>query len=540
MPSCFLLFVYTLSFIRSISAEDPKYLNFIGAVGSGYDPYYGNPRCTNPTQGLDPGFRTSIYNVSIYTGKQATPDWRYWVPDGLDVKECGTYCTASFNTAVMAGSYDYQQSLDESISFSASGLGARFEASEDFQSVYEMSYTYGDVYTDASATCCVYVATILYFAPPPFTTSFQNAVALMPTTFDEKDEFWSEFFKSFGTSVIVGPVNFGSRYGQITQMSKYSYSSFSSSTISIQEGASYSALSMTASASTMTTEQQSTATAFKSFSKSQSTYMRGGVYSNQAASWFNSSTEYPVPILYTLDSISSKLTSGNFPGDSQISAKAKALDTATTNYCQKLLSQGMLVSCNELPQDPPLPSSSNFGGMYTVDDCGSYVPNPYTGNKNCPNGFNHYKVGRTLHPESKCGQVMYICLNSLKDPLDEFGGVYEKADIHQDDTTINPVTGGLSCPEGYNRIDLGRASTAEPKGEGCMNFYCYKPSLPLGESPWGGFYQKADVGSKNNIANYFTGTTSCPQGYYPYPVARQYAPEGRCGAMQYVCLNNIF
>mmetsp|Transcript_73109 Transcript_73109/g.143411 ORF Transcript_73109/g.143411 Transcript_73109/m.143411 type:complete len:535 (-) Transcript_73109:114-1718(-) len=245
-----------------------------------------------------------------------------------------------------------------------------------------------------------------------------------------------------------------------------------------------------------------------------------------------------VPIRYTVWPLSQLVETLGITDVSyaQTMLVTNSLSDAEYRYCVKT---GGL--CGEAEPTSAPTSAPAFAGIYEVKDDGSGIKNPYTNGFNCPTSYVVYKVGRTLSPEGKIGQTTFLCM-ILGYPEDDFGGAYEKEDDSYTNNNLNnPATGNLSCSSGYTSIKYGRAMTAEPTShqEGANLYYCQKTDLSLAEAYIGGFYQKSDSGTKNSIGNYFTKTTSCPFGFKAYQIARVYTPEGKTGANQFVCLNNV-
>lgn len=317
----------------------------------------------------------------------------------------------------------------------------------------------------------------------------------------------------------------------------------SSSNYVVQSGASASAWGASAAVDIMSEEEKKQAETFSSYSETQSTYTVGGEFppDGSVTTWMNSCKDAPMPISYKLYDIPTILSPAFFPDDENIFAKSQALYEANMAYCAKQVEQGLVESCDALEPDPPFPPTSIMGGMYTVNDNGSGIANPYTGTTSCLSGYEAYNIGRSVHPESNTGQQTYLCLSSLiEDPMTFFGGAFQKDDEEQNDSRVNPMTEDMTCPEGYVKAQYGRVTTAEPHRYGASQFYCYNPEILVGSNPLGGFYQKSDGGTQDMIANVYTKGYSCPAGYTAYQFGRQLTPESHYGANQYICLNNVY
>ena len=82
----------------------------IGYTLDGYDIFYGNPIATG-TEGAtpDPGFRLQPIFKAVYSGK-VTPDQRYSVPDGMEIRSCSGTCSMTFGSNLVSGTYVFLES----------------------------------------------------------------------------------------------------------------------------------------------------------------------------------------------------------------------------------------------------------------------------------------------------------------------------------------------------------------------------------------------------------------------------------------------
>lgn len=104
-----------------------------------------------------------------------------------------------------------------------------------------------------------------------------------------------------------------------------------------------------------------------------------------------------------------------------------------------------------------VPSSSDFGGAYQVDDlpgwCGSAascrVGNPMAGGAcACPAGFDPIAVRSIIRlpcDNGEAGTQIVFCGNKNV-PLQTFGGAFQVDDVAPACRVANPWTGGCSCP----------------------------------------------------------------------------------------------
>ncbi|WP_157232090.1 hypothetical protein [Hyalangium minutum] len=99
----------------------------------------------------------------------------------------------------------------------------------------------------------------------------------------------------------------------------------------------------------------------------------------------------------------------------------------------------------------------------------------------------------------------------------------------------NTFAGGLlNCPMGTGiAYRFGRATGPESLW-GVNQNLCSLGTRTSEKMPLGGLYQVDDCG-RNNVANPLTGTLSCPDGFATLQVGRVKTPESRCGANQYLC-----
>ena len=120
-------------------------------------------------------------------------------------------------------------------------------------------------------------------------------------------------------------------------------------------------------------------------------------------------------------------------------------------------------------------SGIDFSGAYQADDRGNVsgannVFNTYGGTGlGCTSPF---WFGRATGPESGWGVVEYVCSTSVsssdKMPI---GGMYQKDDCNTDNV-VNPLTGGLGCPEGFTPVQMSRVKMPEGGQCGGVQFVC--------------------------------------------------------------------
>jgi len=246
-----------------------------------------------------------------------------------------------------------------------------------------------------------------------------------------------------------------------------------------------------------------------------------------------------MPLSITLIPLSELLTTDYFPGFSaaELASKQNAMTTALSSYCNWMLAQGRVSQCTAPGPDPPTPPGSIFAGFFQADDCNkNNYNNPFTNSLSCPTGFSSHQTGRILTPESKCGANQFVCLKDgvNKDPLNNYGGSYQTADINGE-TVVNPLTGQFSCPAGYTSVKTGRGMSPATKN-GVTQYSCLNTAKNPTYESTAGFYQVGDINAEDRIVNPFTQAPSCPPTYCSVQYGRLMAPEAKSGAVQFVCI----
>jgi hypothetical protein len=518
-PSMWFFLISLILFPLSISSKIIEtqgrtiILNELNALGSGISMFETNVKNTDPAAGYDPGVRLPVFNLASTSTE---------LPAGIQINECGA-CSVSFQSNIIYGTASFQSFLDSSYTLEGSGsiavLSGRYSASVDFKSTEQTTSTNSQVLLDTAAICCVYTGRIVAPQPPPFSSAFNATIYAMPSIYAESTKSWfAEFLNNFGTSIITG-VSFGCRFGQRSTISNSTFSKLSTSNLQIKTVASLSAIAASGSSSLMTSSQKNIAETFNSLKTSSYTYQFGGSYPSdgQVTTWTQSCAQNSLPIGYTIRPFSSFLTSNYFPKVVDLPKKVIALNNALQDRCLDLVSKGFIQkvsTCTNTLTDPGVPKLSVFGGLYSVGDCSpdGNIVNPYTKSLNCPLNYQSYQVGRAKFPDGrKCGTNIYMCVSALSDPLDQFGGMYQKDDSGSRNSQNNPFTRSLSCPKGYLSIQYGRLRSPE-SGVGSNLYFCWKSSasLPIGKTSFGGLYQLMDVNDKstNHVSNVFTNARS--------------------------------
>ena len=113
-----------------------------------------------------------------------TSDYRYCIPEGLNVLSCGGSCLLNFNTKIISGNKTYYESLGGKVSSTFKAWGGSFGASVDYDHIEEYTESGRNVFTQSEAACCVYTADIDYFAHPKFDDGFILNVAELTEEYD--------------------------------------------------------------------------------------------------------------------------------------------------------------------------------------------------------------------------------------------------------------------------------------------------------------------------------------------------------------------
>ncbi|APR74737.1 Hypothetical protein A7982_00083 [Minicystis rosea] len=149
-------------------------------------------------------------------------------------------------------------------------------------------------------------------------------------------------------------------------------------------------------------------------------------------------------------------------------------------------------------------TSLDFGGAFGYVDNGVQVVNPATGALSCPSGYQAHLVLGTTNSDWS----IWYCYRPHqpgRDPALDYGGAY--GTINSTTTLKNPITNQASCPAGYiDQRVLGTSNVDAPV------HVCYKQHT-LGQEPeyqFGGMFGWVNAAPTSNP---LTGTSACPAGY---------------------------
>jgi hypothetical protein len=189
------------------------------------------------------------------------------------------------------------------------------------------------------------------------------------------------------------------------------------------------------------------------------------------------------------------------------------------------------------------------GGFQKQDDAGDLftpinsVRNPFTGGYTCPTGFTPQWSGRVMGPESRVGVTQFQCVDGPRTLSSvKFGGMYQITDrvppeiSHRRFWVVpNPVTGWAVCPEKFTPVWIGRVLFPEVE-IGANQYACISTDPTAVDLGFGGMYQTNDCFGGSDVRHPVTRDFRCPDGFKSFRSGRVKAPEGQCGANQYVCM----
>ena len=110
--------------------NDTPTLYNVGFLGSGYDIFQGNPHADL----YDPGFRSAVVDMTSYDRHHLTPDQRFRVPDGAEVRQ-EVACSYESDSIAIHGTSSYSPSLALDVSVNLKLWSAAFSSSVDYQHV---------------------------------------------------------------------------------------------------------------------------------------------------------------------------------------------------------------------------------------------------------------------------------------------------------------------------------------------------------------------------------------------------------------------
>jgi hypothetical protein len=338
--------------ISNVTAEPPSMAS-IDFLLSGYDVLFGNPKPTGDGVHIDPGFRQAVF-AADYTEHILSDDNRYSLPKGTQAKSCSGSCSLSFDSSEITGAKSYQNSLEVAVSTSVSyksvKFKAKFSASTDYKHVEQGSSKERHLFTHSEASCCAYTAGIETYTPPPLDLQFITAVKTLPLEYDQSA--YAEFIHTFGTHFVT-EVTMGGLFGQQSEITEKSWSKMVQDGLDIKTAAKFSGYGATAKATFERETEEKMASEFASQCENQQLYTIGASppEDHKVETWAQKTLTDPQPIKMKIESIDNLFDERYGNADDQIRENVR---TALKDYCQKLMDEGVVQSC-EAPGDDPLP-----------------------------------------------------------------------------------------------------------------------------------------------------------------------------------------
>jgi len=366
LMNCMILFIIVFSCVFAEKMRNIDYLSF------GYDVYTGNPLST--IGGVDPGFQIQKIFRFTYDGHQKSSDDRWDIPDRMTVVREDS-CSLGFSSTSISGTESYSHSLENHISASLEGWGAKFKASVDYKQVEERTSKYKDLYTTSKGECKIYTAKIDTFLPPKLSESFVAALNSLPEQYDH--DSYMEFIENFGTH-FVKQIHMGARFTCITRLTESGWTSLLQKNIKVETAASFSAFGVTGALETRTEDQKRIAREFDSVKTEMTLSVVGAkpVKDHGVIEWAQQVIEEPMPMHYSLEPISNLLTP-RYIQDSRINLDIKRLkeniEKGLMEYCEHLRKQRSINDCNPPAPDPPFPKIMNSCRL-CMKECGGDFP----------------------------------------------------------------------------------------------------------------------------------------------------------------------
>jgi len=320
---------------------------------SGYDQYFGNPSFTQSGgQLVDPGLRDQIF-AAVYDGT-LTADNRYCIPEGTGIIACNN-CKLDFQSDTFTGVKKYMDRLRYHVGIQF-WLGGTFGASLDYNHVHEETTNHTNIFVGLDTSCCAYTASIQKYAAPNFTQNFLNALQTLTDDYDEN--IYMSFISSFGTQ-YVKRATLGATYGEQSEYTYDSWLDLESKQIDVKLFANFHAMkSVGMETNTSTSWNQTSYETWQKSKKELKVYAIGAKPpSGDVSQWQGLVVEEPYPLNLELEKITM------LPISDLVSPRVMDnLETALSGYCDKLLEQGVLTSCDPPGNDRPFPESRYWTG----------------------------------------------------------------------------------------------------------------------------------------------------------------------------------
>ena len=118
-------------------------------------------------------------------------------------------------------------------------FGGSFGASTDYHHIEDSTEEGQNFFTQAEASCCVYIGEVFEYVYPPFHRNFLGGLSTLTDEYDEA--VYRRFIKTFGTHYVTH-ANMGSMYGQQSEITYENWSKMISDGLDIGAYAKFGAL----------------------------------------------------------------------------------------------------------------------------------------------------------------------------------------------------------------------------------------------------------------------------------------------------------
>ena len=310
----------------------PTKMPNIDYVASGYNVFFGNP-CP-VTVGVDQGFTTALFSLSYSSPAGQTADDLYYVPEHVNIY-ANYGCTLSFSGQQISSTTSYQTWLKQKVSVSGSYNQASFTSSVEYEDVYKESTSSSMKFYVTEAACSIYSASVSRTLKPALTSDVTAAIASLS---DSDVNSYYAFIDKYGTHYL-SEVVMGARYSRFAKFTETGWTTLQTTQTDVSSAASYDArvsvgVVMDTSYKTEAAQSYEEA-AFDIQTISLGQKMPSN--SETASDWASSVIYNPMPIRYSLSSISDIIPNVT---------KSQKMEAALLTYCtQHLLTQKIIGSC---------------------------------------------------------------------------------------------------------------------------------------------------------------------------------------------------
>lgn len=348
--------------------EEPRRFSNIMYMGVGYDIYKGNPQGINNNGQLDPGFKGSIFNLTV--DGDLTPDHKFILPKGIVGHECIS-CEMAFSSQKIQSIYDYSRIISRKVGGNIGFNKAfKFSASWSYKKIYNLVEERNRTIIANEANCAIYCLRGQTFSPRIFSEDFLMGVSFLSNDVD--DPIYLEFIDSFGTHYI-NSMTLGSDFASFAEFNWYSWKEINDEKIDISVASSI-VSKISGGIDITDSDQKKLAESFRNRSENVYTHSVGSPLpkSGRVEDWIPMASQNPMPQQYDLKETSDLLISRYFPNDNDINLKKENLKINIEKYCQELKKQGIVKFCseNEMPKEPitvmdvfECPESNNIGNV---------------------------------------------------------------------------------------------------------------------------------------------------------------------------------